>query len=72
MIRSDFHEIEKPLRDRISRLTQALDDIAASEPIPTPLEGWQFCRDVARNTLSALSLEDASEIPPAHRGGQAT
>lgn len=55
MIRSDFHEIEQPLRDRISHLTRALNDIASSEPIPTPFEGWQFCRDVARVALAALS-----------------
>src|SRR5689334_15713996 len=45
--------------DRISRLTQALNDIASSRPIPTPVEGWQFCRDIARDILSELSLEDA-------------
>jgi hypothetical protein len=53
MIRSDFHEIEQPLRDEIQRLTQALRDIASSEPIPTPLEAWQFCRDVAAVAISS-------------------
>lgn len=53
MIRSDFHEIEQPLRDEIARLTQALRDIAGSEPIPTPLEAWQFCKYVATQALTS-------------------
>jgi hypothetical protein len=59
MARSDFHEIETKLRARISRLTQALNDVALSEPIPTAYKGWEFCRDVARDTLDELAAQDA-------------
>lgn len=52
MTRSDCHEFEKPLQDKIARLKQALMDIAYSQPIPTPLKGWEFCRDVAQDVLA--------------------
>jgi hypothetical protein len=61
-IRSDFHEVDQQLRDRIARLTLALNDIASSSPIPTPHEGWEFCRDVARNVLSEAAEQDALAI----------
>lgn len=36
----------------VRRLEAALRDIASSEPIPTPIKGWEFCRDIARAALT--------------------
>jgi hypothetical protein len=71
MIRSDFHEVDQQLRDRIARLTMALNDIASSSPIPTPHEGWEFCRDVARNVLSEAAEQDALAISSPSRNTEA-
>jgi hypothetical protein len=70
MIRSEFHEVDQQLRDRIARLTLALNDIASSSPIPTPHEGWEFCRDVARNVLSEAAEQDALAISSPERGAE--
>jgi hypothetical protein len=47
----------------ISRLATALNDIAMSEPIPTPIKGWEFCRDVALDVLSEFPELSAAPAP---------
>lgn len=47
----DYHDQYQAALLQISTLKAALNDIAASEPIPTPSKGWEFCRDVARAAL---------------------
>lgn len=42
---------------RYRKLEQALRDVALSALIPTPVEGWQFCRDVARDALAEFDKQ---------------
>lgn len=53
----DYHDQYQASLREISRLKSALSDVASSEPIPTPLKGWEFCRDVAH---AALQPSEAS------------
>lgn len=47
----DYYEECQKLHAQLAQYKQALLDVAGSEPIPTPLNGWEFCRDVARLAL---------------------
>lgn len=47
----DYWDKWQEAEARVEKLRIALSDIAASEPIPTPREGWQFCQRIARRAL---------------------
>lgn len=53
--------VKESERDTLSRYRAALQDIAMSEAIPTPIKAWEWCRDVAQEALSPTAPTTAGE-----------